>query len=159
MKNRFLIFPLVVIGILLMLTNSCKKDKDEEEIIYSTSDMGGVWNGNLRIVFHGGSNDGRDTVYAVKFTFGTDGTFISMEQSPVYLSKSGNLSVDETGKITGIITTTHNTDSVNVETTTMNWSGSSFETKTKINTNMNWPWQNTSPGSGYFLITGSLTKQ
>jgi len=145
-------------GFVLILTNGCKKD-ETNEIKYSTNDLEGVWTGNLRTVFHGGSNDGLDSVFTVKFTFGTNGTFISMVPSPVYLSKSGNLTVDEAGKISGIITTTHMTDSVNIETTTMNWSGSSFETKTKINTNMNWPWQNTAPGSGYFLTTGSLTKQ
>jgi hypothetical protein len=155
-KNKILIYALM--GILLMLTNNCSKDKNDV-VKYSTNDLEGIWSGNLRIAFHGGSNDGRDTVYTTKFTFGTNGTFISMVPSPDYLSKSGNLTVDEAGKISGIITTTHKTDLVNIETTTMNWSGSSFETKTKINIDMNWPWVNTAPGNGYFIITGSLNKQ
>jgi len=158
LKNRFLIFPLIIMWILLTLTNSCKKDKTDE-ITYSTNDITGVWSGNVRVVFYGGTLNGLDTIRNMKVTFGPNGSFIKMEGSPVYLSILGNLAVGETGKIDGIITTTHLTDSVNIETTTMNWEGSTFETKTKINTNMNWPWVNTSPGSGHFYISGPLIKQ
>ncbi|MDO9155162.1 MAG: hypothetical protein Q7U47_15875 [Paludibacter sp.] len=156
-KNRILIYPFVIMGMLLLLTNSCEKDKTDE-IKYSTNDLTGVWKGDLRVEIFGGDRPG-PTQGPMEFTFRDNGTFISMT-GPSYVSISSNLTVAEDGKILGIITTTHKTHSgTNTETTSMNWAGSMFETKTKIKVDMNWPWQNTSPGSGYFLITGSLTKQ
>ena len=153
---------ILIIGSIIMMLSSCKKDESTsptDKVIFATSDLEGVWNGTIRIVAHGGTRNGMDTTINMKITFGPKGTFISIYQWPVYLSISGNLTVATDGNITGIITTTHKTDSVNIETTYMNWAGSTFETKTKINTNMNWSWTNTAPGSGYFLITGSLNKQ
>ena len=154
------ILAISILATLSMTLSSCKKDETTSSVnntVFSTPDLEGVWMGDLRFVGVTGSPV-PDTINA-KMTFGPNGTFISMVPSPVYLSISGNLSVAADGKITGIITTTHKTDTVNVETTTMNWAGSAFEAKTKINVNMNWPWQNTAPGSGSFLITGVLNKQ
>lgn len=154
-KINILIYPLTLMVALMILLASCNKDET-----YSSNDLEGVWTGDLRTVFYGGSSDGLDIVLQKKFTFGLSGSFISMEQSPIYESINGNLSVTEDGNITGSITTTHKTDSVNIETTTMNWAGSAFETESKINVDMNWPWQNTNNNSsGYYVITGSLTKQ
>lgn len=148
------LFPLVLLGFLFIFTTSCKDDDTN----YSTNDLEGVWNGNLRIVFLGGDNDGMDTTFTMQFTFGSNGSFTSMNPSPNYLTNTGNLSVSEKGIITGIITTTHLTDQF-TETTTMNWAGCSFESKEKINVNMNWSWNNTNNNSsGYYHITGSLTK-
>lgn len=153
---------ILIIGSIIMMLSSCKKDETTspiDNVTFATSDLEGVWSGAIRIVAHGGTRNGMDTTINMKITFGPNGTFISIDQWPVYISKSGNLTVATAGNISGIITTTHKTDSVNIETTYMNWAGSTFETKTKINTNMNWPWTNTAPGSGYALFTGSLNKQ
>ena len=157
------VFAVLIIGSIIMLLSSCKKDETTSptnKVTFATSDLEGVWSGSLRFVQHGGDLNGRDTTTNQNITFGPNGTLISLYGWPVFISISGNLTVAADGTITGIITTKHNTHAgVNVETTTMNWAGSKFETKTKINTNMNWPWANTSPGSGYTLITGSLNKQ
>ena len=153
---------ILILGSIMMLLSSCKKDETTapvDTVTFSTADMEGVWSGALRVVYHGGSADGRDTTTNMKMTFGSNGTFVSIEHGPAYISISGNLAVAADGKITGTITTTHKTDAVNVETTSMNWVGSTFATKTRIAVNMNWPWSNTAPGSGYFLITGTLDKQ
>jgi len=148
------LFPLFLLGFLLIFTTSCKDDNTN----YSTNDLQGVWSGNLEIAFHGGDNNGMDTTFNLQFTFGSDGTLTSMNPSPNYLTKTGNLSVSEDGIITGIITTTHLTDQF-TETTNMNWAGCSFVSKEKINVNMNWSWNNTNNNSsGYYIITGSLTK-
>ncbi len=155
------ISSILIIGSFMMMLSSCKKDNTTsptDTTTYSTSDLEGVWSGTLRIVGHGGTSNGMDTTINMNMTFGHNGTFIP-GWGLVYISISGNLTVDEAGTISGIVTTTHKTDSVNVETTTMNWAGCTFETKTKINVNMNWPWVNTAPGNGYFLITGSINKQ
>lgn len=153
-KINNLAFQFTFLLTIMILLTSCQNDET-----YSSNDLEGVWTGNLRIVFHGGSNDGLDTVLQKKFTFGPAGTFISMEQSPIYESINGNLSVAEEGNITGSIITTHITESVFIETTTMNWEGTAFETKSKIIVDMNWPWQNTNNNSsGYYVITGLLTK-
>jgi len=148
-----------VIVTLILSISSCKKSETtsvtDDAIIFSTNDIEGVWIGNL--TFSGVGP--QPLITNKKMTFGPNGSFISMEPSPVYLSISGSIIVASDGKISGIITTTHKTDSVNIETTTMNWSGSAFETKTKINISMNWPWDNTAPGHGNFLITGLIIKQ
>jgi hypothetical protein len=151
---------ILIIGSIIMMLSSCKKDETTSpNVTFATSDIEGVWSGSLRFVAHGGTSNGMDTTTNQKITFGPNGTLISIYGWPVFITKSGNLTVAADGKITGIITTTHTTGGNNVETTTMNWAGSTFETKTKINTNMNWPWNNTAPDNGYFLITGSLNKQ
>lgn len=144
---------LVLLGFLLIFTTSCKDDTTN----YSTNDLNGVWNGNLNIIFQGGDYDGVDTTFNIQFTFGSDGELTSMNPSPDYLTNTGNLSVNEGGYISGIITTTHSTGQF-TETTTMNWGGCSFESKEKINVSMNWSWNNTNSSNGYYIITGSLTK-
>ena len=154
MKTKLWIFALIIIAASTLIISSCDKD----EITYSTDDLTGVWKGELRVEIFGGDDPGV-TIGTLELTFGPNGTFISLgPDGPTYGSISGNLTVAKDGKITGTITTTHTTE-VGTETTSMNWAGSMFETKTTINVDMNWPWQNTAPGSGYFLITGSLTKQ
>lgn len=155
MKTKLWIFAFVLISAFSLLISSCD---NKDEITYSTNDLTGVWKGELTFKVFGGDDPGVHTG-TIEMTFGTNGTFISMgPNGPSYSSITGNLSVAEDGKITGTITTTHTTQ-VGIETTTMNWAGSLFETKTTIKVDMNWPWQNTAPGIGYFVITGSLTKQ
>jgi hypothetical protein len=152
------LFPLFLLGFIFIFTTSCKDDNTN----YSTNDLQGVWNGNLRIVFHGGDNNGMDTTFNIQFTFGPNGTLTSMNPSPTYETILGNLNVADKGDITGTITTTHTTTIFGTpytETTNMNWAGCSFDSKEKINVNMNWTWSNTNNNSsGYYIITGSLTK-
>lgn len=152
---------LISFVVVVSLFYGCQKDDVISPIVtYSTNDLQGVWSGNVRVRIFGGDNHGLDTIINGNFAFGNNGTFISIKPSPVYESITGNLSVSNDGKITGTITTKHKTQSgTNTETTTMNWAGSSFEIKSKINTNMRWDWVNTAPGSGYVLISGSVTKQ
>jgi hypothetical protein len=154
-KIRFWIPATVLALFSVFLVTNCTKTNDVTT--YSTSDFNGSWSGSLRIVFHGGDNDGLDTTYSSTFTFNSNGSLDSITGHPVFLTNSGNLSVSNEGLITGIITTTHNTDP-GIETTSENWAGCSFESKTKININMTWGWTNTRPGEGYYLITGELSK-
>ncbi|HBN05971.1 MAG TPA: hypothetical protein DD434_09320 [Bacteroidales bacterium] len=153
MNKTIIILSSIFLLTFSLIFVSCKDDSEN----YSTKDIQGVWNGSLNIVFHGGDNDGTESNYSNQFTFGEDGTLILMDPSPEYITNTGHLSVSEKGDITGIITTTHLTKYT--ETTTMNWSGCSFENKSKIKVNMNWTWNNTNNNSnGYYVITGSLTK-
>jgi hypothetical protein len=157
--KKYLIFSTYIIATLFFLISSCKKSETTSAVnntsMFSTNDIVGVWNGDFTF-----SGVGLQPVIKnKKMTFGPNGVFLSMEPSPVYLSISGSLTVASDGKISGIITTMHKTDSVNVETTTMNWTGSTFETTSKINISMNWPWENTAPGHGNYLITGFIIKQ
>lgn len=152
------IFILIII---LTFVVGCEEDgfweNIQDNLTYSTNDLKGSWKGDLRIVFHGGSNDGLDTIYTSKLTFGSFGKLISMEPSPIYESISGKLRVNVNGNINDTIITTHETDFGLIETTYMNWTGSSFESKTKINTDMIWLWN--SGDSGNYEISGSLLKQ
>ena len=108
--------------------------------------------------FHGGDLDGTQRNYDSHFTFNADGTLQSIEGHPAFLSNQGHLSVDMNGNITGVITTTHDTNP-GIETTSENWAGCDFKSKSKIRVNMNWDWTNTRPGSGYVIITGELEKE
>lgn len=155
MKTKLWFFAFVMIVAIPILISSCDKD----EITYSTNDLKGVWEGNLRFEM---GND--DFLRTTQFSFGDDGSFQSMgPDHPDYESISGNLTVSEDGEITGIITTTHLTHlNTHTETTSMDWKGSQFETKTKINVDMLWPWQNVgleSSAWGTVYITGMLIKQ
>lgn len=148
-------YLLIIIVALFVLSCSGKKN-DEPIITYTTNDLEGVWIGLFNV-----KPSGSDTTYSmsVTMTFGPNGTFLSMHPSPVYISITGNLNVGNNGSITGTITTKHITYGPHTETTTMNWTGSYFESKSKIIIGMSWPWQNDSGAFGTFVLTGYLNKQ
>jgi len=155
MKNNFpeQKFVAMILAILLLFSSSCELEKN-----YSTSDLNGIWTGNMRVIFHGGDYNGLDTIISKSFTFNASGNLQSISEHPGFLSNTGSLSVNNNGTIEGVITTTHDTNP-GIETTLENWTGCFFETKTEMSVNMRWDWTNTRPGTGYYLITGKLTKQ
>ena len=144
---------IVTFFLISMLTLGCTEDKTD----FSTQDLQGVWSGSWNMEFHGGDLDGTQRNYDSHFTFNADGTLQSIEGHPVFLSNQGQLSVSNNGNITGVITTTHDTNP-GIETTSENWNGCYFRTKSTIRVNMRWNWTNTRPGSGYYIITGDLGK-
>jgi hypothetical protein len=159
MKTKIKIWQLflIIAGISLFIVVSCTKN-DTSSSIYSTNDLQGIWTGSLKVEFHGGDNDGLINTITKSLTFNANGKLDSIKDHPVFLSNTGNLQVSSEGQITGTITTTHNTNP-GIETTSENWTGCVFETKSKIKANMVWSWTNTRPGNGYYIISGELTKQ
>lgn len=146
----------IMIFISLFQISSCTKE-NTTPLTYSTSDIQGIWTGDLRIVFYGGDNDGEVRTSTMTFIFNADGTLDTIEGHPAFLSNTGSLSVSQEGNLTGVITTTHDTNP-GIETTSENWSGCVFKSKTKLNVNMRWNWTNTRPGIGYYTLQGELTK-
>ena len=144
---------IVTFFLISMLTLGCT----EEITDYSTQDLQGVWEGSLNYEFHGGDSDGTQRTRTSQLTFNADGTLRSIEGHPEFLSNKGSLSVSSNGDITGVITTNHNTNP-GIETTSENWDGCNFKSKSTIRVNMRWNWTNTRPGSGYAIITGELEK-
>ena len=144
---------IVTFFLISMLTLGCT----EEITDYSTQDLQGVWEGSLNYEFHGGDSDGTQRTRTSQLTFNADGTLRSIEGHPEFLSNKGSLSVSSNGNITGVIKTTHATNPV-VETTSENWDGCFFKSKSTIRVNMRWDRTNTRPGNGYVIITGVLEK-
>lgn len=157
---KFTIAFSVLVFALLHLA-SCSKEESKtatESTTYTTSDLAGTWTGNLKVVFHGGDNDGIEMNLTQSFYLNSSGGLDSIAGHPPFTSNTGKLSVDSKGVITGVITTTHNTNP-GIETTTENWSGCSLLSKTTMKVNMRWDWTNTGPGVGYYLVSGELGKK
>jgi hypothetical protein len=154
MDNHLRVLLVLCVG-LLFTAFSCEKESDK--VIYKTDDLKGVWKGDIKTEFFGGENDGLFIIESTTFTFAQQGIFFSMNPGPDYTSRNGNLSVEMTGQIKGTITTTHESE-YGAETTSMNWTGCSFRSKSEITVNMNWSWINESPSSGYYEITGTLKR-
>lgn len=146
-----------LIGVIFALMISCTED-DPTDTAYQTKDLSGTWSGDLEVLFIGGIMDGVDTVMNIQFTFRDDGSLISMEQSPDYLSITGNLAVGNSGEITGTISTVHETP-FGQETTYMQWDGCNFTTIDQIAVNMTWTWENEGdPNGGSYVISGTLNR-
>jgi len=155
--RHLLFFYFVTLFCAFILLNNCDKDNgtNPPEVTYSTADLQGIWNSQMTY-----TATALDTTLTGTVEFGPGGTLVAMDPSPNYESIEDSLTVDEEGNISGSITTTHKThNGQNTETTVMNWTGSTFVSKTKISLDMNWTWQNTSGGSGTFTVTGELSKQ
>jgi len=146
-----------LLWVMFALGASCTEE-DTPDTCYRTGDLSGTWSGDLDILFIGGIMDGVDSVMYVSFTFRDDGTLISMEPSPDYISISGNLTVGNTGEITGTISTVHDTP-FGQETTFMTWNGCNFTGADEIAVDMTWTWDNVDdPQDGSYIISGTLNR-
>lgn len=149
---RKLIFSLFTLFIIIFFFNCDKKDDnpvDPEPIKYATSDLQGTWEGDATLT--GSSNDG---TYVFSITFDSDGNMLNWSPSgPGFTILSGVILVTVDGEITGSVRTEHTETSGHTETTIMDWDGSTFTSKSKMNITITCSWSSTNGSSGTYGLT------